>query len=65
LIEVAIPRSRSIAISRPLLCAEPEFSNIGLQNLNDHCIEVYTDPKAGKAPAYRRRQDYRMDEAVL
>jgi Uma2 family endonuclease len=33
-------------------------------NLPESHIEVYTDPKAGKAPAYRRRQDYGKQDAI-
>ncbi len=33
-------------------------------NLNERRVEVYTDPKAGKAPAYRRRTDYGLDAKV-
>ena len=35
-----------------------------IANLIDARIEVYTDPKAGKTPAYRQRRDYASDEAV-
>ena len=30
----------------------------------DHQVEVYTDPRAGKSPAYRQRRDYGLDESV-
>jgi Uma2 family endonuclease len=33
-------------------------------NLVDSQIEVYTDPRAGKNPAYRQRQDYRRGQSV-
>jgi Uma2 family endonuclease len=33
-------------------------------NLIDVQIEVYTEPKGGRAPAYRRRQEYGRAEAV-
>jgi Uma2 family endonuclease len=33
-------------------------------NLNDWQIEVYTEPKGGKEPAYRRRTDYGIDAKV-
>jgi Uma2 family endonuclease len=33
-------------------------------NLNDRQVEVYTEPKGGKSPAYRRRTDYSIDTKV-
>lgn len=33
-------------------------------NLIDRQVEVYTEPKGGKSPAYRRRADYRLDAKV-
>src|SRR5262249_53645273 len=33
-------------------------------NLNDRQVEVYTEPKGGKSPAYRRRCDYGTDAKV-
>jgi Uma2 family endonuclease len=33
-------------------------------NLVDSQIEVYTDPRGGRSPAYRRRQDYAPGDAV-
>ncbi len=33
-------------------------------NLNDRQVEVYTEPKGGKEPAYRRRIDYGIDAKV-
>jgi Uma2 family endonuclease len=33
-------------------------------NLNDRQVEVYTEPKGGKAPAYRRRTDYALNAKV-
>lgn len=33
-------------------------------NLNERRIEVYTEPKGGKEPAYRRRTDYSLDVCV-
>jgi hypothetical protein len=33
-------------------------------NLVESHVEVYTDPKAGRSPGYRRRQDYGPDAAV-
>jgi Uma2 family endonuclease len=33
-------------------------------NLVERQVEVYTQPKGGKAPAYRQRRDYREGEAV-
>jgi hypothetical protein len=33
-------------------------------NLVDRRVEVYTEPKGGKTPAYRRRADYGVDDKV-
>ncbi len=33
-------------------------------NLPEGLVEVYTQPKAGKSPAYRHRQDYGIDDAI-
>lgn len=33
-------------------------------NLNDRCVEVYTEPRGGKSPVYRRRSDYDSDGQV-
>ena len=33
-------------------------------NLLEDQVEVYTESKAGKAPTFRQRQDFRMDESV-
>jgi Uma2 family endonuclease len=33
-------------------------------NLRDAVVEVYTSPRAGKAPGYTTRQDYGRDESV-
>jgi Uma2 family endonuclease len=35
-----------------------------IANLIDARVEVFTDPKAGKAPAYRQRRDYTAGESV-
>jgi Uma2 family endonuclease len=33
-------------------------------NLSDGVVEVYTNPRAGRTPAYRTRTDYRPGDAV-
>jgi Uma2 family endonuclease len=33
-------------------------------NLNAGSIEVYMEPRAGRSPVYRRRQDYNAEQAV-
>ncbi len=33
-------------------------------NLNERQLEMYTEPKGGKSPAYRQRTDYGMDTRV-
>jgi Uma2 family endonuclease len=35
-----------------------------LVNLQESTVEVYTDPKGGRSPAYGRRRDYGIDESV-
>ena len=33
-------------------------------NLEDRVVEVYTDPRGGKAPAYRNQTDYRHGQSI-
>lgn len=33
-------------------------------NLNERCVEVYSEPKGGKSPAYRQRNDYSIGASV-
>jgi len=33
-------------------------------DVNDRRIEVYTQPRGGKNPSYRKKAEYRVDEAV-
>ncbi|HWG42577.1 MAG TPA: Uma2 family endonuclease [Gemmataceae bacterium] len=44
--------------------ARARISVYWIINLNERQIEVYTEPKGGKSPAYRRRTDYGMDTRV-
>jgi hypothetical protein len=44
--------------------ARARISVYWIVNLQEDKVEVYTEPKGGKAPAYRRREDYGRDDAV-
>jgi hypothetical protein len=46
------------------LYAGAKIPELWLLNLVDSIVEVYTQPKGGKAPTYQRRRDYRQDEQV-
>ena len=58
-----IRRWRVIAATRVRLCplASPF---IGSLISNQRQVEIYTEPKAGKTPAYRRRTDFGSDARV-
>jgi len=47
-----------------LLYAAAKIAEVWLVNLVDGRVEVYAEPKGGKAPAYRRRRDYGKGEEV-
>jgi Uma2 family endonuclease len=44
--------------------ARARLSVYWIVNLEEGKIEVYTDPKGGKTPAYRQRQDFGKKDAV-
>jgi len=44
--------------------ARARIQTYWIVNLNERQVEVYTDPKAGKFPAYRQRKDYGIADAV-
>jgi Uma2 family endonuclease len=47
-----------------LLYAQAHILQYWIVNVPDNCIEVYTKPKAGKAPKYGHRRDFHGDELL-
>jgi Uma2 family endonuclease len=64
LIEVADATLVYDRVAKGELYARARIPVYWIINLVDARIEVYADPRAGKAPAYRRRQNYGPNEAV-
>jgi Uma2 family endonuclease len=46
------------------LYAEAKVPQYWIVNVSEKRVEVYTDPKGGKAPAYRTRTDYAAGDSV-
>jgi Uma2 family endonuclease len=46
------------------LYAEARIPEYWIINVLDNCIEVYTDPKGGKAAGYRRQKVYTMEKSI-
>jgi Uma2 family endonuclease len=46
------------------LYARSRIPSYWIVNLLEHHIEVYTDPRAGRSPNYRRRQDYSPGDSI-
>ena len=64
LIEVA---DSTLAIDRELkslVYARAQIQGYWIINLIDSRIEVFTDPKGGKSPSYRKQGDYSADQSV-
>jgi hypothetical protein len=64
LIEVADSSRLTDRREKGLLYAEARIAEFWLINLVEGQVEVYTQPKAGKAPAFKQRRDYRKEERV-
>ncbi len=64
LIEVADTSLEDDRQDKGRVYARARISVYWIINLIDRQVEVYTGPKGGKAPAYRRRADYGMDARV-
>jgi Uma2 family endonuclease len=64
LIEVADSTLLNDRIEKARLYARAKIQIYWIVNIPEMHIEVYTDPRGGRSPAYRRRQDYGIDESV-
>ena len=64
LIEVANTTLRQDREEKGRLYARARIPVYWIVNLVDALIEVYTDPRAGRSPAYRQRQDYNKQDAI-
>lgn len=64
LIEVADSSRLFDRKQKGLWYAEARIPEFWLVNLVEGRLEVYTQPKGGKAPAYRQRRDYALSQAV-
>jgi Uma2 family endonuclease len=64
LIEVADTTLEGDRQDKGRIYARARIAVYWIVNLNERQVEVYTEPKSGKEPAYRRRTDYASD-AIL
>jgi hypothetical protein len=64
LIEVADSSRMKDRRQKGLWYAEAKIPEFWLVNLVEGIVEVYTQPKGGKAPAYRQRKDYLPGDKV-
>ena len=66
LIEVADSTLADDRLVKGRIYARARLVEYWIVNLVDSQVEVYTDPRGGKAPAYRQRRDYgKKDEIPL
>jgi Uma2 family endonuclease len=63
-IEVADTTLEEDRVRKGRLYARARIPVYWIINLVESQVEVYTDPKAGKSPAYQRRQDYGATDRV-
>lgn len=64
LIEVADTTLEGDRQDKGRMYARARITVYWIVNLNERQVEVYTEPKGGKSPAYRQRADYRLDAKV-
>jgi Uma2 family endonuclease len=64
LIEIADSTLLQDRQQKGLLYAQARIPEFWLINLVETRVEVYTQPKGGKAPAYKQRQDYKSGAEV-
>lgn len=64
LIEVADTSRLKDRQQKGLWYAEAKIPEVWLVNLVEGQVEVYSQPRAGRSPAYRKRRDYRAEEQV-
>jgi Uma2 family endonuclease len=63
-IEVADTTLATERTFKTRLYARARITVYWVVNLVDAQVEVYTDPTGGRAPGYRRRTDYAIDQSV-
>jgi Uma2 family endonuclease len=64
LIEVALSSLEEDREVKGPLYARAKMPIYWIVNLQDRQIEVYTQPRGGKSPSYKLRQDYHMDASL-
>jgi hypothetical protein len=64
LIEVAEATLEADRTEKGPLYARSRITDYWIINLVDSQIEVYTEPRGGKSPAYRLRKDYNIKDSV-
>lgn len=63
-IEVADSSLLADRNEQAILYADARIPEYWIVNLVNRRVEVYTDPKGGRSPRYRRRRDYGANESV-
>jgi Uma2 family endonuclease len=64
LIEVADTTLEADRVEKGRLYARARIPVYWIVNLKERQIEVYTEPRGGKSPAYRQRKDYDREDSV-
>jgi Uma2 family endonuclease len=64
LIEVAETSLLEDRIDKGRLYARARIPIYWIVNIPERQVEIYTDPKGGKSPAYRRRHDYGINDKL-
>jgi hypothetical protein len=64
IIEVADTSPDEDRIRKGRIYARARIAVYWIVNLRESQVEVYTQPRAGKSPAYRQRRDYARKESV-
>jgi hypothetical protein len=64
LIEVAEATLEADRTEKGPLYARSRITDYWIINLVDAQVEAYTEPRAGKSPAYRQRKDYYIKDSV-
>jgi Uma2 family endonuclease len=63
-VEVADSSLRDDRTTKLQMYAKAKIAVYWIVNIGERIVEVYTDPKGGKAPAYRTRTDYTGTDSV-
>jgi Uma2 family endonuclease len=64
LIEVADSSLHEDRTTKVTLFADARIPEYWIINVVDNQVEVYTDPRSGRAPTYRQRHDYGADDEL-